>query len=38
MNVLKKIWCILCAIGQAKHAAELARSHKYEQAQALYRK
>ena len=38
MNVLKKFWCIMCAIGEAKYAAELARNHKYAEAQAVYKK
>jgi len=38
MKFLKKFWCIMCAIGQAKYAAELARNHKYTEAQDLYRK
>lgn len=38
MKILKKFWCIMCAIGQAKYAAELARNHKWEEAQAIYKK
>jgi hypothetical protein len=32
------LWEILCATGRAKYAAELARSGKWEDAQAFYRK
>ena len=42
MKIIKKVanvlWETLCAIGMAKHAAELARNGKWEEAQAFYRK
>ena len=38
MKLLKKIWCVFCAIGQARYAAELSRNGKWQQAQTLYRK
>ena len=38
MKLLKQIWSIFCAIGQARYAAELSRGGKWQQAQALYKK
>jgi hypothetical protein len=32
-TVLKSIWDFFCAIGEAKHAAELARNGKWREAQ-----
>jgi hypothetical protein len=37
MKILGYIWEVLCAVGRAKYAAELARNHKWEQAQNLYK-
>jgi hypothetical protein len=37
MKLLKSIWLLLCDIGQAKYAADLARNGKIKEAQALYR-
>jgi hypothetical protein len=37
MKVIKYIWSLLCDIGQAKYAADLARNGKIKEAQALYR-
>jgi hypothetical protein len=31
------IWTFMCAVGQAKYAAELSRNGKWAEAQALYR-
>jgi len=36
MKFLKIIWTFLCDIGEAKHAANLARNGKIEEAQSLY--
>jgi len=36
--IFSTIWEILCATGQAKYAAELARNQKWADAQALYKK
>lgn len=35
MKPLKFIWDMLCSIGKARYAAELARAHKYEEAKAV---
>jgi hypothetical protein len=35
--ILSTVWEILCATGEAKYAAEMARNGKYEQAQAAYK-
>jgi len=35
--ILSTVWEILCATGQAKYAAELARNQKWAEAQALYK-
>ena len=35
--ILSTVWEILCATGEAKYAAELARNQKYRDAQNLYR-
>ena len=35
--ILSAVWEILCATGEAKYAAELARNQKYAEAQALYK-
>ena len=37
MNLLKSIWSLLCDLGQAKYAADLARNGKIKEAQSLYR-
>tara|TARA_B110000503_G_scaffold77577_1_gene119488 strand:+ start:758 stop:871 length:114 start_codon:yes stop_codon:yes gene_type:complete len=37
MKVIKSIWSLLCDIGQAKYAADLARNGKIKEAQSLYR-
>lgn len=37
MNFLKAVWSTLCEIGRAKYAAELARNHKWTEAQKLYK-
>jgi hypothetical protein len=34
--IANTIWEILCATGQAKYAAELARNQQYKKAQELY--
>ena len=36
--ILSTLWEILCATGRAKYAAEMARSGKYAEAQAAYKK
>jgi len=36
--IASTIWGILCATGEAKYAAELARNRKWADAQALYKK
>jgi hypothetical protein len=38
MKLLKFIWGIFCAMGEAKYAAELARNQKWTEAQAIYKK
>ena len=35
-KLLNSIWTLLCEIGQAKYAAELARNGKIKEAQACY--
>ena len=35
--VASTVWEILCATGQAKYAAELARNQQWKRAQALYK-
>jgi hypothetical protein len=37
MKLLKSIWSLLCDLGQAKYAADLARNGKIKEAQSLYR-
>jgi hypothetical protein len=37
MKLIKSIWSLLCDIGEAKYAAELARNGKIKEAQSLYR-
>lgn len=37
-SIASSIWSLFCAIGQARYAAELARNHKWDQAQAIYKK
>jgi hypothetical protein len=37
-KILLSIWDFFCAIGEARYAAELARSGRWEEAQELYRK
>jgi hypothetical protein len=36
-TIVGTVWEILCATGQAKYAAELARNQKWAEAQALYK-
>lgn len=36
-NMLKSIWYFFSAINKAKHAADLSRNGKWQEAQALYR-
>jgi hypothetical protein len=36
--ILSTVWEILCATGEAKYAAELARNQKWAEAQAIYKK
>jgi hypothetical protein len=36
-SVGSAIWSFMCAMGQAKYAAELSRNGKWAEAQALYR-
>lgn len=38
MKLLNMIWEFLCDIGQARYAAELARNHRWIEAQNLYKK
>jgi hypothetical protein len=35
--IFDTLWEILCATGEAKYAAELARNQKYAEAQSLYK-
>jgi hypothetical protein len=35
--ILSTVWEILCATGEAKYAAELARNQKWAEAQSLYK-
>lgn len=37
-KTLKGIWQFLIAMGEAKHAADLARNGKWQEAQAIYKK
>ena len=37
-SIASTLWEILCATGQAKYAAELARNQKWVEAQAIYKK
>jgi hypothetical protein len=37
-SILAGIWTFFCAIGKAKHAAELAHAHKYDEARAVIEK
>lgn len=37
-KVLKSAWDFLCAFGEARYAAELARNGKWRQAQEVFRK
>jgi hypothetical protein len=37
MKLLKSIWQVFVALGEAKYAADLARNGKWKEAQALYR-
>jgi hypothetical protein len=34
-SILNSIWIFFCAVGKAKHAAELAHAHKYAEARAV---
>ncbi len=34
-KISKFVWDMLCSIGRARYAAELARAHKYDQARAV---
>ena len=36
-KAIKKVWNFFSAMADAKHAADLARSGKYAEAQAIYR-
>jgi hypothetical protein len=36
-SIVKGVWSFLCAIGQAKYAANLAYNHKIKEAQAVYK-
>jgi hypothetical protein len=36
-SIASTVWEILCATGEAKYAAELARNQKWAEAQALYK-
>lgn len=36
-NLLLSVWDFLCALGEAKYAADLARNGKWKEAQDLYR-
>jgi hypothetical protein len=36
-TVILSVWNFLCALGEAKYAADLARNGKWKEAQALYR-
>jgi hypothetical protein len=36
-SIASTIWEILCATGEAKYAAELARNQKWAEAQAVYK-
>jgi hypothetical protein len=36
-SIASTIWTVICAIGEAKYAAELARNGKWVEAQAVYR-
>ena len=36
--IVSTVWEILCATGEAKYAAELARNQKWAEAQAMYKK
>jgi hypothetical protein len=37
-SIISTVWEILCATGEAKYAAELARNQKWSDAQAIYKK
>ena len=37
MKIVNTIWNLLCAMGTAKHAANLARNGKIKEAQSYYR-
>ena len=37
MKILKSIWELMIALGEAKYAADLARNGKYKEAQAMYK-
>ena len=37
MKLLKSIWNLFAAIGEAKYAANLARNGKWQEAQAVYK-
>jgi hypothetical protein len=36
-SIISTIWDILCATGEAKYAAELARNQKWAEAQNIYK-
>ncbi len=36
-SILSSVWEFLCALGQAKYAADLARNGKWQDAQNLYK-
>lgn len=37
-KILSSFWDFLCAMGEARYAAELARSGRWQEAQQIYRK
>jgi hypothetical protein len=37
-SITSAIWSVICAVGEARYAAELARNQKWSEAQDLYRK
>lgn len=37
-KITKSIWDFLCAFGEARYAAELARNGKWQEAQDIYKK
>jgi len=37
-SIASTVWTFLCAVGEARYAAELSRNGKWQQAQGLYQK